>query len=155
MKAVLLFWGLPVSFLGLWYGLSANDLGFGLWFFSREMHDLVFTLYGDILGIAPEAIPPLVARAIVLDTFLVFGILAFRRRRAIAAFLRDRRLVDVVRSAKGGDPVERPLQNEGRSRRIDARRPFGTRDVRRDQDALGGDGGQPLVPEGQRPVVQG
>lgn len=90
MKAFLLLWALPVSFLGLWYGLSSNDLHFGIGFFSRRTHDLVFAIYADVLGIAPEAIPPLVAKAILVDTGLVLAFLAFRRRRQIVAFARRR-----------------------------------------------------------------
>lgn len=90
MKAFLLLWALPVSFLGLWYGLSVNDLHFGVFFLTRETHDLVFAIYGEALGIAPEAIPPLVAKAVVVDTGLVLAFVAFRRRRQIAAFARRR-----------------------------------------------------------------
>ena len=36
-------------------------------------------------------LPPLVLRAIVFDSFLVFGLIAFRRRRQIAAWWRARR----------------------------------------------------------------
>jgi hypothetical protein len=48
---------------------------------SRDLHDLVFTIYGDLLGIPPESIPPLVLKAIILDTFLVLGFIVIKRRR--------------------------------------------------------------------------
>jgi hypothetical protein len=60
----------------------------GMYFFSREMHDLVFTIYGNILGIAPDSIPPLVARACIVDTGLVFCLIAFRRRKQIIAWVK-------------------------------------------------------------------
>jgi hypothetical protein len=48
---------------------------------SRDLHDLVFTIYGNLLGIPPESIPPLVLKAIILDTFLVIGFIVLKRRR--------------------------------------------------------------------------
>lgn len=86
MKWLLICWAAPVSFLGAWYYLSYYDMSFGIFMFTRQMHDLVFHIYGNILGIPPETIPPLVARAIAFDTLLVFAILAFRKRAAIWAW---------------------------------------------------------------------
>ncbi|EKF19560.1 DUF6105 family protein [Nitratireductor pacificus] len=91
MRYLLLFWALPMGLFWGWYGLSYHDINFGLGFFSREMNDLLFRLYGDILGIEPETIPPLVARACVVDSFLLLGIVAFRRRKAIRAWLKEKR----------------------------------------------------------------
>ena len=48
---------------------------------ARELHDLVFTIYGNLLGLPPESIPPLVLKAIILDTFLVIGFIVIKRRR--------------------------------------------------------------------------
>jgi hypothetical protein len=90
MKWFLIFWASPLAFLGAWYGLSYNDISFGFFMLTRETHDLVFQIYGSILGIEPEAIPPLVLRAIIVDTLLVLAILAFRRRRRIMAWWRER-----------------------------------------------------------------
>ena len=86
MRYILLFWALPMGIFWGWYYLSYYDIHFGYAFFSRQVHDLAFQIYGHILGIAPETIPPLVARACALDTALIFAILAFRRRREIAAW---------------------------------------------------------------------
>ncbi|HUH49600.1 MAG TPA: DUF6105 family protein, partial [Mycoplana sp.] len=44
-----------------------------------------------VLGIPPESIPPLVARAIVVDSLFVFAIIAFRRRKRIMAWWKSRR----------------------------------------------------------------
>ncbi|OLP58448.1 hypothetical protein BJF93_16350 [Xaviernesmea oryzae] len=90
MKWVLIAWGGPLLFLSCWYGLSFYDLNFGLYFFSRDMHDLVMQIYGSALGLPPEAIPPLVARALAFDTLLVFGLLALRRRKTITGWIRRR-----------------------------------------------------------------
>ncbi|MBA8902893.1 DUF6105 family protein [Phyllobacterium sp. P30BS-XVII] len=88
MRSFLIFWAGPLSFLWGWYFLSYYDLSMGMYFFSREMHDLVFTIYGNILGIAPDSIPPLVARACIVDTGLVLCLIAFRRRKQIIAWVK-------------------------------------------------------------------
>ncbi len=90
MKWAFIFWFAPLAFLGGWYGLSYNDINFGYFMLSRQAHDLVFQIYGNILGIPPQDIPPLVARALVLDSFLVVAIIAFRRRKKIIAFYQAR-----------------------------------------------------------------
>ena len=84
MKWFLILWAAPITLLGSWYGLSYYDMSFGIFMLTREAHDLVFNIYGNILGIPPETIPPLVARAIVVDSLIVFAIIGFRKRKAIA-----------------------------------------------------------------------
>lgn len=91
MRYILLFWALPMGLFWGWYGLSYHDINFGMLFLSREVHDFAFGVYGKLLGIDPATIPPLVARACVVDTLLIFAIYAFRRRRDIMAWWRDAR----------------------------------------------------------------
>jgi hypothetical protein len=86
MRWILIFWAMPIAILGTWYGLSINDINFGYLILSRQMNEFVFQLYGQILGIPPEDIPVLVVRAIIVDSLLLFCILAFRRRKQIAAW---------------------------------------------------------------------
>jgi hypothetical protein len=86
MRYFLVFWLFPVGFIASWYGLSANDISLGTYFFSREMHDTVFQIYGDILGMDPQSIPPLVLKAIVLDTFIILGLIALRNYKKCIAF---------------------------------------------------------------------
>ena len=86
MRYILIFWGLPMGFFWSWYYLSYNDINFGMLFFSRVMHDFAFEFYGNLLGIDPATIPPLVARACVVDTGLIAAIYAFRKRRQISAW---------------------------------------------------------------------
>lgn len=81
MKAFLILWIIPIVLLGGWYGLSYHDINFGYRILSRELHDLVFTIYGNILGLPPESIPPLVLKAIIFDSFLVVGFIVVKRRR--------------------------------------------------------------------------
>ncbi|UDF29891.1 UNVERIFIED_ORG: DUF6105 family protein [Roseateles sp. XES5] len=91
MKWFLILWAGPIALLGSWYGLSYYDMNFGVFMLTRDAHDLVFQIYGNILGIAPESIPPLVARAIVVDSLIVFALIAFRRRKKIIAWWQARR----------------------------------------------------------------
>ncbi|MEM5473220.1 DUF6105 family protein [Hoeflea sp. AS60] len=81
MKVFLVLWIVPIILLGSWYGLSYYDINFGYRILSRDLHDLVFTIYGNLLGIPPESIPPLVLKAIIFDTFLVVGFIVIKRRR--------------------------------------------------------------------------
>jgi len=91
MKWFLILWAGPIALLGSWYGLSYYDMSFGIFMLTRDAHDLVFRIYGHILGIPPESIPPLVLRAIIVDSLLVFALIAFRRRKKIAAWWQARR----------------------------------------------------------------
>ncbi|AYD00716.1 DUF6105 family protein [Neorhizobium sp. NCHU2750] len=86
MKWFLILWAGPVALLTSWYGLSYYDMSFGFFMLTRHTHDLVFQIYGHILGIPPETIPPLVARAMAFDSLVVFLIVAYRKRKAIAAW---------------------------------------------------------------------
>lgn len=97
MRYILYFWALPLGLFWAWYFLSASDAG--LLFFTREIHDRVFLLYGLVLGIDPASLPPLVARACVVDTAIIFGIFGFRRRREISAWVRATRRRYAERSA--------------------------------------------------------
>ncbi|MBT9368264.1 DUF6105 family protein [Rhizobium sp. CSW-27] len=90
MKWFLILWAGPVALLGLWYGLSYYDMSFGFFMLTRKTHDLVFQIYGNILGIPPQDLPPMVARAIAFDSLIVLSIVLFRKRRAIATWWRAR-----------------------------------------------------------------
>lgn len=81
MKVFLVLWIMPIIMLGSWYGLSYYDINFGYRILTRDLHDLVFTIYGNLLGIPPESIPMLVLKAIIFDSFLVVGFIVIKRRR--------------------------------------------------------------------------
>lgn len=81
MKVFLILWIMPIILLGGWYGLSYYDLNFGFRILTRDLHDLVFAVYGNLLGIPPEEIPVLVLKAIIFDSFLVLGFIVIKRRR--------------------------------------------------------------------------
>lgn len=91
MRTLLLLWIAPLGLFWGWYFLSLNDMNFGYVMLSRQLHDLVFQLYGEMLGVDPAVIPGMVAKACVFDSFLVAGIIVFRRRRQIAAWWRRQR----------------------------------------------------------------
>jgi hypothetical protein len=92
MKWFLILWAGPVALLISWYGLSYYDMSFGFFMLTRQTHDLVFEIYGHILGVDPQTLPPLVARAIAFDSLVVLSIVTFRKRREISAWWRRRQL---------------------------------------------------------------
>jgi hypothetical protein len=87
MRYIFFFWALPLGIFWGWYFLSLNDMNFGFVMLTRDVHDMAFAIYGKILGIEPERIPGLVARACVVDTLLIMAIFAFRKHRAIRAWI--------------------------------------------------------------------
>lgn len=89
MRYVLILWAVPLALFWGWFFLSFNDMHFGYVMLTRDVHDIVFGLYGDMLGIDPATIPMLVAKACVFDTLIIGAIYAFRRRREIAAWAHD------------------------------------------------------------------
>jgi hypothetical protein len=88
MRTLLALWVAPLVLFWGWYFLSLNDMNFGYVMLSRELHDLVFEIYGEMLGIDPAIIPGMVAKACVFDSFLVAAIVAYRRRHVIAGWIR-------------------------------------------------------------------
>jgi Family of unknown function (DUF6105) len=99
MRYILLFWAAPLGFFWGWYFLSLNDFSMGTHFFSRKLHDLVFTIYGNILGMEPDLIPALVAKACIFDTLLIAAIFALRKRHSIIQWLKSQRSGDQDASA--------------------------------------------------------
>ncbi|MDI7864397.1 DUF6105 family protein [Rhizobiaceae bacterium n13] len=99
MKWFLVFWGGPILLLGSWYGLSYYDMSFGIFMLTRQAHDLVFQVYGNVLGIPPETIPPLVLKAIIVDSIVLYAIIAFRRRARIIAWWKRRQGVSSERKS--------------------------------------------------------
>ena len=90
MRWIFAAWALPMGIFWGWYFLSLNDMNFGYVMLTMDAHDILFELYGQVLGIEPATIPGLVAKACILDTAIILAIWAFRRRQAIAAWLRAR-----------------------------------------------------------------
>ena len=82
LRALFLLWALPIILFGMWYGLSVNDYSFGTIMFSRALHDHVFAIYAGVLGVEPETLPPMILKALITDTLIVFGFIAFRKRKS-------------------------------------------------------------------------
>src|SRR5690348_8132706 len=94
MKGFLILWAGAVPLRSSWYCLSYYDISFGFFMLTRQTHDLVFEVYGNTPGIPPEPIPPLATPATGLASLIVFAIIAFRKRKAIAAWWRSRQSSD-------------------------------------------------------------
>jgi len=88
MRTLFALWAGPLALFWGWFFLSLNDINFGYVMLSRQLHDFVFQLYGQMLGIDPAIIPGMVARACIFDGFLLMALWAFRRRRNIMAWVR-------------------------------------------------------------------
>jgi len=80
LRIFLTLWFVPLALFWGWYALSANDVSFGIHMLSRDVHDLVFRIYGNMLGMEPESIPGVVAAACVFDSAIVLGIAAIKWR---------------------------------------------------------------------------
>ena len=91
MRYVLTIWALPLIVFWGWFGLSYYDINFGYLMLSRRVHDLYFQISGQLLGLDPADIPWLFLKACVFDTLILLAIWAFRRRRELAAWVRQRR----------------------------------------------------------------
>lgn len=91
MKWFLILWIVPVCLLGAWYGLSYYDMNFGFVMLSRQIHDLVFQIYGNILGVPPEDLPRMVFKAVAVDSLIVLGIVLFRYRKGLIKWAKARR----------------------------------------------------------------
>jgi hypothetical protein len=91
MRYLLAAWAAPLVLFWGWYFLSLNDMNFGYVMLTRDMHDFVFQIYGQILGVDPATIPGLVAKACVFDSLFIAALYLFRRRREIRSWFRDRR----------------------------------------------------------------
>lgn len=78
MRTILILWIIPVVLFWGWYGLSAYDMHFGMFFLSRDFHDHIFQLYSRILHMPVDEIPGKLAWLFGIDTLIVFGIAALR-----------------------------------------------------------------------------
>lgn len=81
MRIILVLWFLPLFLFWGWYALSAYDISFGFAFLSREVHDVVFQVYANMIGVEASVIPGMIAGACAIDTAIIMGICAFRWRK--------------------------------------------------------------------------
>ena len=71
----------------IWYGLASNDFGYVI--FSREVYDKVLQIYSSMLGVDPDVLPGMAAKAIVFDSGIVALIVAFKKRAVLIPFVRQ------------------------------------------------------------------
>ncbi len=81
MRIILILWGAPLAFFWGWYGLSAYDINFGTIFLSRQLHDMIFQIYGNSIGVPAADVPAMIAGACAFDTAIVMSIAAWRWRK--------------------------------------------------------------------------
>jgi len=81
MRILLILWAFPVVFFWGWYGLSYYDINFGIEVLSRRVHDVIFALYGNILGMPAGEVPMTLAKIFFIDTLIVFAFAAWRWRK--------------------------------------------------------------------------
>jgi hypothetical protein len=87
MRTLIALWLAPLAVFWSWYWLSLYDLGLGSMLFSPALHAEVFALYGSWLGIDPDALPGLLAKACLTDALLAAALVAFRFRRVLSSLL--------------------------------------------------------------------
>lgn len=78
MRTILILWAIPIVLFWGWYGLSAHDINFGLFFLTRDFHDLIFKIYSNILGLPAEDIPGWLAWVFFVDTLILLAVAALR-----------------------------------------------------------------------------
>ncbi|MEM7068977.1 MAG: DUF6105 family protein [Pseudomonadota bacterium] len=78
MRAILILWAIPLILFWGWYGLSAYDLSFGLYFLERDFHDLIFRIYENMTGVPAEDIPGWLAGIFFVDTLIILAVAALR-----------------------------------------------------------------------------
>jgi len=87
MRTWLKIWSVPIVFLVVWYVLSSNDLSFGIYMFSREMHDEFFRVYASVLGVEQSELGSLFTKGLLFDACLIGSFIAFRKRKVLIPFL--------------------------------------------------------------------
>ena len=112
MRTLFALWAAPMAIFWGWFFLSLNDMNFGYVMLTRQLHDFVFQLYGQMLGIDPAIIPGMVGKACIFDGFLLMAIWAFRRRREILDWVRRRH--------SGPVPLDRPIPFDRLNRATEA-----------------------------------
>jgi hypothetical protein len=82
MRILLLLWAFPLVFFWGWYGLSAYDINFGIAFLTRRTHDVVFHIYGNMLGMPAADVPLALVKIFAFDSMFIFALAAWRWRKS-------------------------------------------------------------------------
>ena len=131
MRYLIALWAIPLALFWGWYFLSLNDMNFGYLMLSRRLHDFVFKLYGEMLGVDP------VDHSSDWSPEPAFSTRCFCRQSRLPPAAGDRGLGRVRPRAlfrgrpshRAMKPVEYALQDEGRCGRVDLLRPLLARQV--------------------------
>jgi len=99
IRYLLVFWAIPLGSFWAWFSLSYFNAGLGTIYLTRGFHDLYFQVCGELLGMDPEKIPFLIAKACVIDTLVIFGLIALGRWRRILDWINAPRRARVSTSA--------------------------------------------------------
>ncbi len=81
MRILIILWAFPLIFFWGWYGLSYYDVNFGTVFISRHVHNVIFALYGQILGMPASEVPFALVKIFAFDSLFVFAFAAWRWRK--------------------------------------------------------------------------
>jgi hypothetical protein len=109
IRYLLIFWALPLGSFWVWFFLSYLNVGLGTIYFTRSFHELYFELAGQILGVPPATVTLIIAKACLVDTLIIFAIVAVSKRRKIAEWIMRLRANDAVTVPSEGDQV-RPAE---------------------------------------------
>jgi hypothetical protein len=89
IRYLLIFWAIPLGSFWGWFSLSYFNAGLGTIYLTRGFHDLYFDICGQILGVPPASVPMIIAKACLVDTLVIFGLVAIGRRRRIFEWLKS------------------------------------------------------------------
>jgi hypothetical protein len=81
MRILIILWAFPLIFFWGWYGLSYFDINFGIAFLNRHTHNVIFALYGQILGMPASEVPFALVKIFAFDSMLVLALAAWRWRK--------------------------------------------------------------------------
>ena len=115
MRAILILWAIPLILFWGWYGLSAYDINFGLYFLKRDFHDLIFRIYSDMTGIAAAEIPGWLAGIFFVDTLILLGLAALRWHKHWLPQTYQwiqQKIVSFQKSSVGSETIYGPLNSK-------------------------------------------
>lgn len=116
MRILLILWAVPLVLFWTWFGLSAYDISFGTVFFSRHLHDVVFAVYGNALGVPAQDVAPMAAWACLFDSGIIALIAAFRwRARWLPQTMRRAERHLAALRARGGRRGQDAFSSDGAS----------------------------------------
>ena len=96
MRWLLIAWFTPLAIFWGWLGLAYVDAWPASVFFSRVLYENVFVVYEQMTGLKEAQLIAYLAKSCVIDSLIVLGIYACRRRKNIRAWWAGRRETQAV-----------------------------------------------------------